>query len=422
MKRTPESGSPQIGFVFALLVALLLRIAFGAVAIRGYEPTAGDPRDYVLLAENIRAGNGYALPWSFASANGASAPLRPTALRPPLYPLFLSAVFTVAGHRMLAVVIAQALLDTLTCALVGMTGAALFGPLPGLVAVWWAALYPPLWVHVARIWSECLFVALTVMLLFTLSRQRPGSFVGVSFRAGVLVGLACLTRPNGIFLGPVALIAARGAADVRGRIVAAMLAVLGAALVLLPWTIRNYRCFGRFIPLSTMDAVVLRGAYNDEVLGDPSMRGAWSLRTVATESAGSSDEIELRDRFARSTRRWLDDHWRKLPRLVVARVARFWSPQWEASEIAFAPRMPWLESCNRLLYLLTIGCALRGVWVARRRWREWYPLLLVLVVFSLNAALTWGGWRLRAPAEPVLVLLATASFRRAPQQAAARRW
>src|SRR5438093_9345222 len=92
-------------FVAALLVAFALRIGFAMTAIHGYEPGAGDPRDYVLLAENLRAGRGYVLPWPWAGAVGETAPLRPTALRPPLYPVFLSAVFMVAGHSLPAVVL-----------------------------------------------------------------------------------------------------------------------------------------------------------------------------------------------------------------------------------------------------------------------------------------------------------------------------
>src|SRR5207302_7058089 len=162
--------------------------------------------DYVLLAENLRAGRGFVLPWVWATAIGETAPLRPTALRPPLYPVFLSAVFTVAGHSLPAVVIVQATIDVVSCALIGLTAASLFGPTTAVIAVWWAALYPALWVHVARIWSECLFIALGVLLLFTLSTRRQRSLAQTSWRSGLLLGLLCLTRPNGIFFLPAVLL------------------------------------------------------------------------------------------------------------------------------------------------------------------------------------------------------------------------
>ncbi len=390
----------------ALLGALVWRLGFGLVATQGYEPGGGDPRDYVLLAENLRAGNGYVLPWS----EGESMVLRPTALRPPLYPLLLSGIFSAAGRSIPAVVVVQAVVDTLSCALLGGIAASLFGPHAGVAALWWAALHPSLWVHVARIWSECLFIALGVCLLFVLTTRGRESWLGTSWRAGVLLGLLCLTRPNGIFFLPVVALSIGSAASSRERLKAGLVVVFAMGLVLSPWTLRNYRCFERFIPLSTMDAVVIRGAYNDEVVTDAWVRGAWSLNTLIAESKGSSDEIELRDRFLRDSREWIRRHWRELPGLFARRLMRFWGSEWYRSEIPFLGRMPWLEGLNRASYLVTVAFAVAGAWAHRRRIGELGVLLLVPVCFSVSAALTWGDWRIRAPVEPVLVLLAAACF------------
>jgi 4-amino-4-deoxy-L-arabinose transferase-like glycosyltransferase len=397
-------------FVPALLVALVLRIGFALTAIHGYEPTVGDPRDYVLLAENLRAGRGFVLPWVWAEGTEHSAPLRPTALRPPLYPLLLSAVFTFAGHSLPAVVTMQALMDVVSCALIGLTAASLFGPTAGVTAVWWAALYPALWVHVARIWSECLFVALGVLLLFTLSTQRQRSLVNTSLRSGLLVGLLCLTRPNGIFFLPALLILANHPAGLRERLEACLLVVLAMSLVLLPWTIRNYRQFGRFIPLSTMDAAALRGASHDAVLVDPRLRGGWSVGPMLAEAQGSPDEIELHDRLLEASRRWIRDHWRDWPRLAAYRFVSFWSVDWYSSEIHFLDRFPWLEGLYRACYVLTSGFALGGLWRSRHRFSEIRHLIAIVLSFSVSAMLVWGNWRMRAPVEPVLVLLAAACF------------
>src|SRR5207302_10326478 len=139
-------------------------------------------------------------------ATGQTCGRRPAAFHLPPHLLFLSAVFTVAGDSLPAVVIVQATIAVVSCALIGLTAASLFGPTTAVIAVWWAALYPALWVHVARIWSECLFIALGVLLLFTLSTRRQRSLAQTSWRSGLLLGLLCLTRPNGIFFLPAVLL------------------------------------------------------------------------------------------------------------------------------------------------------------------------------------------------------------------------
>jgi hypothetical protein len=405
----------------ALCAALALRLALALFAIEGYEPTAGDPKDYVLLAENVRAGRGFALPWFWSSPEGPQ-PLRPTALRPPLYPLFLAAVFDVAGHDLRAVAVAQAVIDTLSCALLGWTAAALWGGSAGLVALWWAALDPALWVHVARIWSECLFIALGVAILFALS--VPGAAWFAERRAwfcGALLGLLCLTRPNGFFFLPVVLSAPRLSDQRRRRIGAWLRVAIAASLVIAPWAARNYRCFGRFIPLSTMDGVVMRGAYNDEVLADSRLRGGWSVTTVFAEALGATDELSLRDRYLATARVWIRAHWRDLPRLAVDRFTAFWGATWYPSEIHFLDRAPWLESVAGPVYFATLAFALLAVWRNRGRRHELRHLLAVPVSFSLSAMLTWGDWRIRAPVEPVLVLWAAAFWctKRSPRKSLA---
>src|SRR5205814_938806 len=125
-----------------------------------------------------------------------------------------------------------------------------------------------------------------------------------------------------------------------------------------------------FIPLSTMDGAALRGASNDDVLADPRLRGGWSVRTVLVEAQGSPDEMEVRDRFLESSRRWIREHRRQLPRLAAYRFVNFWSADWDASEVHFRNRFPWLEGLNRIFYFLTMGFALGGLWRSRHRFRE----------------------------------------------------
>src|SRR4051812_31581108 len=88
--------------VLALLLAAFgLRLVFIFVAPHGAS-FGGDPR-YYITAFNLYAGHGY----SFAE----SPPYSPSLACVPAYPLFMAAVYYVAGPRPDAVRVAQAALD-----------------------------------------------------------------------------------------------------------------------------------------------------------------------------------------------------------------------------------------------------------------------------------------------------------------------
>ena len=120
--------------------------------------------------------------------------------------------------------------------------------------------------------------------------------------------------------------------------------------------------------------------------------------------------MELHDRFLEASRRWIRGHWRQLPRVAADRLVNFWSTDWYASEVHFLERYRWLEGLNRIFYFLTTGFALGGLWRSRHRFHEVLHLILVPLSFSVGAMLVWGNWRIRAPVEPVLVVLAAACF------------
>jgi len=394
-----------------LIAAFVLRVAIGLAAIDGYRPTVGDPSDYVEIAERLLAGEGYALPWSAQPRIGVKQPAVATAYRPPLYPLFLAGVFAVAGHRLSAVVVVQAALDTVSCLLIGRIALATFGSAAGVFAVWWAALYPGLWIHVTRIWAECLFVFLAVALLFVASREARTPSRGGPLAAGALLGLLCLTRPNGVFFLPAVGVCVVGYRSVSRTLTRLVLFVAAAVVVVLPWAARNYLEFHRWIPFSTMSAVVARGAYHDRALNDPNAKGGWVLDGLAADVAATSNELELHDRAWREAREWARQHLRDLPRLFYYRARRFWSPSWVGSEIYVTSKQSWIRPLGEISYLLTLGVALVGLCLARRQVTASPYLLATPLSFTVCAMLTWGNWRLRAPVEPVLVLLASAVTR-----------
>src|SRR6266853_376863 len=92
--------------VLILLLALILRLVLAV----WFPSSAGDESRYTVPAVNMLHGHGF--------SSDLREPYSPTMAAVPLYPLFITAVFGVFGEHMLAVRIAQGLLDLLTSLLV----------------------------------------------------------------------------------------------------------------------------------------------------------------------------------------------------------------------------------------------------------------------------------------------------------------
>src|SRR3954468_24991689 len=225
-----------------LVIALAVRLAFIA-ATPGYTPRHDD-RDYDRLACGLVAGKGYTRhgPPTRVKACSDGPTGQPTAFRPPGFPMFLAAVYTVSEplgvDRWLAARLAQAVLGTVVVALLGLVAWQLFGRRTALAAMGLGAVFPPAIVLGGALLTETLFTALMLgAIAAVLADRRAGGAARWLIVAGMLCGLAVLTRSNApALLIPLLLaVGATGEWPLRARIGrAAALAVI-AALVVVPW-------------------------------------------------------------------------------------------------------------------------------------------------------------------------------------------
>ncbi len=199
---------------------------------------------------------------------------------PPLYEMFLASIFGAVGPSMVAARWVQVVLSTVTVALVYALARSSGGERPARIAVALCALQPSLVAYSHYLYSETLFTALLVAAALAY-HHRPGGPRGADrVVAGLLFGLAALTRSVALYFLPVwiAWLALRRRwPELRG--VAVVLAV--ALLTIAPWTLRNALVLGDFVLVDTTAGRTAWWAYNDapfgEDLGLP-MLAAWSNR------------------------------------------------------------------------------------------------------------------------------------------------
>jgi len=199
----------------------------------------------------------------------------PTDTRLPGYAAFLASIFWMFGMgNIRAVLIAQILLDLVTCLMIAdlarRTGR---GRGAARVAYALAALCPFLANYAAAVLSETLEIFFTVLALDCAAaalermddrKDGPGCWV-LWAAAGAAIGAAILLRPDGgillvatlLYLA-VAMWEGRGGrgqrrvgSAVTGRVaVAGVTVVLFAVAPLVPWTIRNFKTMHHFQPLA----------------------------------------------------------------------------------------------------------------------------------------------------------------------------
>ena len=294
------------------VIALLVVAATFRIAVAHWLPndTPDDGRVYAQIARNVLEQHVYSIE--------TQPPYDPTLIRLPGYPLLVAAVYSIFGHTSNgAVRIAQALIDTATCALIALLA---FYWQPdekkkrptAIAALALAAICPFTTIYSATILTEVPtnFLLMAMMLAATIAlrktftakdtendqgkrRSFKQAFFGWGF-AGLLGGMAVLFRPDsGLFVAAVGITLlisglrpvwsavastarhrfglvedSQAAEDPKRRrrfalpahfkftrtVAAGALFSLAFVMVLAPWTIRNWRVFHLFQPLAPAHA------------------------------------------------------------------------------------------------------------------------------------------------------------------------
>lgn len=335
-------------------------------------------------------------------------------VRMPGFPLLLAAGMKLLGSNSLALRFLLAGVGTVACGLVYKLGADLFDASVGLIAAALAAVSPPMVVFSVLFLSETLFAAALLASLILLARivrphvNQSSSSRILAFAAGAACGFATLVRPTWLLIGPV-FVALYVALHKEGhdkearffrksRISACASLLLGLAITLLPWAIRNWRVTDHFVLTTLWAGPSLYDGLN------PDATGASDMSFIEGDGLyAHMSEYDVDQHYRSAAWKFAMEHPGHAVALAFKKLGRFWNPFPNAEQFG-----QWYVQWGIALYFLPLLIfAIIGCWKTKRQFWLWFLPAAPILYFSAVHTVFVGSLRYRLPAEyPMLVLAA----------------
>jgi 4-amino-4-deoxy-L-arabinose transferase-like glycosyltransferase len=381
--------------IAAAAIAASLAMVFLVFRNQSLVANSGDPYTYGEIARGF-------VQHGFTSLSRRAA---------SLYPELIAVVYRLGGGN-LAVVLLQCSMHAGTCLLVFSLGRRVFNARTGLLAGLFCALHPMLLRYVPDLHMETMLTLLCMLTLWLCVRfyDRPTWVNGVLLGA---VGMATVLT-KGVILPYLALFGAiSGVLALRRRSaeeVAAVAAIfVTMALVLAPWTYRNYQVtHGRFVLITPgASDSFLRGyvftRWEFATLQKPPYTdaenevNAW-FRQIAQDAGTKweADEVVDEANNARVAKQLIVTHPLDTVRKVFVGLFTFW---YEMTSLRNS-------LIPAVLAIVSLAFAIVGLRRARREGRPSWLIWLPIVVMNVFVATLIPLGRYSVPILPCLMILA----------------
>lgn len=337
----------------------------------------------------------------------------PSSFFEPLYPLYSAAVYIVFGDRFFFHRFFLALMSSFTCILVFHIGKRLFNEGTGYVAALLCAFYPYFIFYTVFLMSETFTIFFLALSMYYFFRMRDNPNWKEAVYLGIALGLAFYTRSIIMGLVPV-LVLWLIILYPKKQLIPVLVTLATLAVMLSPWIIRNYNLHGKFVLLST------RGGYNLWLRNNPYYYEDELAALGYSVPQTILDNIQYRE-FLDYPEFTSEQGEVERNKILTQEGIKFIKNNPELFTylcwIRFKTLLGFHGTLSQSLIYKLVGIFSFGIlfplgvislFVYFRRWRDTFPLLMVFGYFLAVHTLTHDGIRYRLPADPYLIILASA--------------
>ena len=336
----------------------------------------------------------------------------PTAWLAPIYPLLVAGIFKVFGsftaRAFFAAVFLNILFSSAACVPVFFAGKRVGGLGVASFAAWLWALFPSaIMMPFEWIWDTSLSALLAATILWATLTLAESDRVKDWCAYGFLWGFALMTNPALGALLPFLLgwVACRGSGESSLQWKRVALAAGVAILCCVPWTVRNYAAFHRFIPLRSNLPFELWLGNND--IFDEHARNGRKVITRAEEirryaQLGETTYMQEKWQIATS---FMATHPRLELRLAGRKCAAFWTGMETPLRTFRETESALIRGILLCSFLTAIGAFFGIVALWRTRNTMTFPLAVFPVIFPCLYYVTHADLRYRHAIDAVLCLL-----------------
>ncbi len=382
---------------FALVVRLATALWLGD---RMEVLPAGGTHDqvsYDLLAHRLATGHGFTFPTNWYPWVKADTP---TSYYSGTMVLHLAVIYHVFGYHPLIPRILYAILGTLIVYLVYRLGRRLFGPGPGLAAGAISAAYSYLILYSAALLTEApfiFFLLLSLNIAYALAEEGgPWRWwvLGLAMAGAILFRMAVLPF---LVLLLIWILVKRHHSQASSKLWPVLIPLAVMILAVLPWTVRNYLLYDKFMLLESQFGHVLWNS-NHPDQGDTFDQIDWVA--PIPEELQHLDEVDLTNELLRRGIQNILADPARFARLTLSRAKLFFTfwPTADSSLISNVARV--------LSFGITLPFMVCGLVLSRRCWRRCAPLYVFLVAHLGIYLVSWVMIRYRIPADTVLIIFA----------------
>lgn len=357
--------------------------------------------------------------YQFAAASLANSgeyhglTFEPTAQWPPGFPFVMSLLYRVFGERLSLALALNVVLATATTILLYLIAERIFGRREARVAAAFFAILPgPLYLTAVYL-SETMFVFMLVgflaLVVFLPERRWKALLLGVA------LGLAALTRGEGLLMPILVLAAWWGQYPWRAWLGRAAVLLVAMALTIAPWTIRNAVVLDEWVPVSNNPSGTLWSGHNPDANG-------WIVNPGDIPPPGTS-ETERANQLRREAISWALRNPHKELGLIPRKLIMLNQGPSQAIHgwINAGPRYQWQLGTSSILVFTVLGDAFSYFLLfvtlvslivvgPRTLWRRHPGMRGVLAYLALclvnYGVIYYGQWRYRIPMEPLMILIA----------------